>query len=77
MFAADKRRRNTLAARRCRQRQVDRMAALERALEETARERDEMKVLVAKQQGEIEVLRSLVNGGGANGSGNGNARGEE
>ncbi|KAI5285230.1 hypothetical protein KEM52_002534, partial [Ascosphaera acerosa] len=62
--AADKRRRNTLAARRCRQRQLDKMAALERALEEALKETTELKVMVAKQQGEIEVLRSLIPGAG-------------
>ncbi|KAI5289583.1 hypothetical protein KEM54_003629 [Ascosphaera aggregata] len=62
--AADKRRRNTLAARRCRQRQLDKMAALKSALEEALRENHELKVIVAKQQGEIDVLKCLIPGGG-------------
>ncbi|EEP81701.1 predicted protein [Uncinocarpus reesii 1704] len=58
--AADKRRRNTLAARRFRQRQQDRIAQLERALEEVGRERDDLKVRVAKCEGEVTALRGML-----------------
>ena len=61
--AAEKRRRNTLAARRCRQRQLDRVAALESALEEALKERDDARVEIARLKGENEVLRSLIGPG--------------
>ncbi|WEW58369.1 hypothetical protein PRK78_003837 [Emydomyces testavorans] len=58
--AEDKRRRNTLAARRFRQRQQDRITQLERALEDAARERDELKMKVAKSEGEVAALRQML-----------------
>ncbi|KAI1934142.1 hypothetical protein LOZ65_000055 [Ophidiomyces ophidiicola] len=58
--AAEKRRRNTLAARRFRQRQQDRIAQLERALEQVAQERDELKMQVAKWEGEATALRGIL-----------------
>lgn len=62
--AADKRWRNTLAARRCRQRQVDRIEQLERALDEMSKERDDLKVQVAKWEGEATALRGMLNRAG-------------
>lgn len=59
----EKRRANTLAARRYRQKRLDRVAELEAALEETQRERDALKVRVAKLEGETEVLKGLVRSG--------------
>ncbi|KAL1881702.1 hypothetical protein Plec18167_003301 [Paecilomyces lecythidis] len=56
----EKRRRNTLAARRFRQKQQDRVTNLEAELAKVAKERDELKVLVARYQGETEALRKLV-----------------
>lgn len=58
--AVEKRRRNTLAARRFRQRQQDRITQLEKALEQVSRERDELKVHVAKCEGEMTVLRRIL-----------------
>ncbi|KAL2360936.1 hypothetical protein RJZ56_006191 [Blastomyces dermatitidis] len=58
--AADKRRRNTLAARRFRQKQHDRVAELERALESVCRERDELKMQAARWEGEVVALRGML-----------------
>jgi len=58
----EKREANTLAARRYRQARLDRLAELEAALKETQAERDELKVQVAKLQGENQVLKGLVCG---------------
>jgi cell division protein FtsB len=55
-----KRQLNTLAARRYRQRRVDRMNELEAELEKVKRERDELKMRVSKLEGETEALRGLV-----------------
>ena len=59
----EKRRANTLAARRYRQNRLDKVAELESALKATQLERDALKVQVAKLQGENQVLRDLVGGG--------------
>ncbi|KAK2775838.1 hypothetical protein FQN52_003866 [Onygenales sp. PD_12] len=58
--AADKRRRNTLAARRFRQKQQDRVAQLEKALESVSRERDALKMQVARWEGEAVALRGML-----------------
>lgn len=58
--AADKRRRNTLAARRFRQKQQDRVAQLEQALKEVSKERDELKMQVARWEGETVALRAML-----------------
>ncbi|RLL92960.1 hypothetical protein CFD26_100515, partial [Aspergillus turcosus] len=55
-----KRQLNTLAARRYRQRRVDRMNQLEEELEKVKRERDELKMRVSKLEGETEALRGLL-----------------
>lgn len=56
----ERRRRNTLAARRFRQRKQDRVLDLERRLAEVTKERDELKLQVAKWEGEVMALRKLV-----------------
>ncbi|KAF2475649.1 uncharacterized protein BDR25DRAFT_87449, partial [Lindgomyces ingoldianus] len=56
----EKRRQNTLAARRYRQKRVDQMTSLESALKETQSERDALKVRVARLEGEVETLRHLL-----------------
>ena len=56
----EKRRANTLAARRYRQNRLDRLSELETALKETQLERDALKEQVARLQGETQVLRDLV-----------------
>lgn len=56
----EKRKQNTLAARRYRQKRVDQMSSLESALKETQTERDDLKVRVARLEGEVETLRELL-----------------
>jgi hypothetical protein len=56
----EKRKLNTLAARRYRQKRVDQMSSLESALKEAERERDALKVRVAKLEGETEILKQLL-----------------
>ena len=56
----EKRRDNTLAARRYRQKRVDQMSGLEAELKEAKAERDEWKVRCAKLEGEVEALRALL-----------------
>jgi len=56
----EKRKLNTLAARRYRQKRVDQMNGLEAALKETQLERDALKVRVARLEGEAETLRQLL-----------------
>lgn len=58
--AAEKRRRNTLAARRFRQKQHDRVTQLEKALAEMTKERDGLKMQVARWEGETVALRAML-----------------
>ncbi|KAK5746770.1 hypothetical protein LTS12_022620 [Elasticomyces elasticus] len=58
-----KRQRNTQAARRYRQQKVDRVAELEEALALVTKEKDELKLKLAKAETEASVLRGLVGGG--------------
>jgi len=55
-----KRQKNTEAARRYRQRKVDKLSEVEDALREMTRERDELKLKLARSQSEADVLRSMV-----------------
>ena len=57
-----KRQRNTEAARRYRQRKVDRVTELEEALAAMTKERDDFKIKLARSEAEVEVLRRLVGG---------------
>lgn len=56
----EKRRQNTLAARRYRQKRVDQMSSLETQLNETQTERDGLRIRVARLEGEVETLRQLL-----------------
>lgn len=56
----NKRQRNTEAARRYRQRKLDRVSELEEALAEMTRERDDLKLQLARSQAEADVLRGMV-----------------
>jgi len=58
--AAVKRYRNTLAARKYRQKRIDRIKDLEEALEEVTRERDELRIQLARQEAQNEALRSMM-----------------
>ncbi|KAI6791308.1 hypothetical protein KC367_g8105 [Hortaea werneckii] len=55
-----KRQRNTEAARRYRQRKVDRTSELEEALAAVSKERDELRLKLARSEAEAEVLRRMV-----------------
>lgn len=57
---ANKRQRNTMAARRYRQRRVDRLADLERRLEEMTSERDDLRVRLARREAEVGALREVL-----------------
>ncbi|KAJ5782603.1 hypothetical protein N7457_004377 [Penicillium paradoxum] len=56
----EKRKLNTLAARRCRQRRVDRMKDLEGELEKVRKERDELRLRCSKLEGETDALKGLL-----------------
>ncbi|KAJ4291865.1 hypothetical protein N0V90_009761 [Kalmusia sp. IMI 367209] len=56
----EKRRANTMAARRYRQKRVDQMNTLESQLKDTQSERDELKVRCARLEGEVETLRAML-----------------
>ncbi|KAF2191591.1 hypothetical protein K469DRAFT_542234, partial [Zopfia rhizophila CBS 207.26] len=57
---ARKRVRNTLAARKYRQKRVDRITELEQALEDVTRQRDELRLQLARQEAETKVLREMM-----------------
>ena len=69
-----KRERNTAAARRYRQKRQDRITELEQALAEVTKERDELRLRLARQEAQTATLRDLMgmSAGAANGS---NSRG--
>ncbi|RMZ73521.1 bZIP transcription factor [Pyrenophora seminiperda CCB06] len=56
----EKRKANTLAARRYRQKRVDQMTTLEAELKQVKAERDDLKVRNARLEGEVETLRALL-----------------
>lgn len=61
--AIRKRKLNTLAARRYRQKRVDQVTELETALKNTQRERDDLSVRVARLEGELGALRQMLKSG--------------
>lgn len=56
----NKRQRNTEAARRYRQRKVDRQTELEEALASMTKERDDLRLKLARSEAEAGVLRGMV-----------------
>lgn len=58
--AAIKRQRNTLAARKYRQKRLDRISELENALEDMTGERDALKLQLARREAEVEALREML-----------------
>ncbi|KAK0385510.1 hypothetical protein NLU13_6690 [Sarocladium strictum] len=58
--AALKRQRNTLAARKYRQKRLDRISELEKALEDMTGERDSLKLQLARREAEVEALREML-----------------
>lgn len=57
---AIKRQRNTMAARKYRQKRLDRIADLERALGEMTGERDELRLQLARREAEADALREML-----------------
>lgn len=55
----EKRRRNKLAAQRLRQKKLDRISGLESRLDEVTKERDELRLRLAKWEGEAMAMRQL------------------
>ncbi|KAK6347892.1 hypothetical protein TWF718_005712 [Orbilia javanica] len=64
----DKRFRNNLAAKKYRQKKVDRISELEMALADMTRERDELRLLLARKEAEGQVLREVMAKGKAGSS---------
>lgn len=58
--ASVKRQRNTMAARRYRQRRLDRLADLERQLAEMTADRDDLRVKLARREAEVGALRDVL-----------------
>jgi len=56
----EKRTRNTLAARRYRQKRVDQVSSLESALKKSESEKEDLKVRVARLEGELEAMKNLM-----------------
>ncbi|GKT71488.1 BZIP transcription factor [Colletotrichum tofieldiae] len=55
-----RRQRNTIAARKYRQKKVDRIDELESLLKEMTRERDDLRIRLARQEAETEALKSIM-----------------
>ena len=55
-----KRQRNTMAARKYRQKRLDRITDLERALGDMTSERDQLKIQLARREAEVEALREML-----------------
>ncbi|TIC90448.1 hypothetical protein CH35J_011829 [Colletotrichum higginsianum] len=55
-----RRQRNTIAARKYRQKKVDRIDELEAMLKEMTRERDDLRIRLARQEAETEALKSIM-----------------
>ncbi|KAL7926980.1 hypothetical protein ACQKWADRAFT_308905 [Trichoderma austrokoningii] len=58
--AAIRRHRNTMAARKYRQKRLDQVADLERALSDVTSERDDLKLKLARREAEVEALREIL-----------------
>lgn len=56
-----KRQRNTLAARKYRQKRLDRISELEEALAAMTSERDDMRLQLARREAEVDALREMLN----------------
>lgn len=56
----EKRRRNNIAAAKCRQKKLDRISLLEEALAEMQKERDDLRILLTKREEEIRVYKEIV-----------------
>jgi len=61
-----KRRQNTIAARRSRQRKLEHVRSLEKQVDNLTRERDELRSRVARLEDRVAFLKEIVAGGGGN-----------
>ncbi|KAK3311679.1 uncharacterized protein B0T15DRAFT_508218 [Chaetomium strumarium] len=66
-----RRQRNNLAAKRYRQKKLDRIEELEKEVERVKQERDELKIRVARQEAEVAALREMLQLQKGGGSGTG------
>jgi hypothetical protein len=57
----DRRHRNNLAAKRYRQKKIDRIQELEEEVSEVKQERDDLKIRLARQEAEVAALREMLN----------------
>lgn len=64
-----KRQRNTIAARKYRQKRLDRVTELEEALDRMTRERDDLKLRLARQEAETAALKEMMRMKAGQGSG--------
>ncbi|KAI1163094.1 hypothetical protein F5B18DRAFT_350673 [Nemania serpens] len=55
-----KRQRNNVAARKYRQKRIDRISELELELDEVKQERDDLKLRLARQEAEAAALRTML-----------------
>jgi len=55
-----KRQRNTLAARKYRKKKFDRIEELESAVEVLTKERDDLRIRLARQEAETSALREMM-----------------
>ncbi|OLN86554.1 hypothetical protein CCHL11_08520 [Colletotrichum chlorophyti] len=55
-----RRQRNTIAARKYRQKKFDRIAELEKMLEDMTKERDDLRIRLARQEAETEALKNIM-----------------
>ncbi|KAK4247622.1 hypothetical protein C7999DRAFT_41054 [Corynascus novoguineensis] len=56
----DRRHRNNLAAKRYRQKKIDRIEELEREVKEVKQERDDLRIQLARQEAEVAALREML-----------------
>ena len=59
-ITANKRQRNNEAARKYRQKRIDRIAELEAQLSDVKQERDDLRIRLARQEAEAAALRSML-----------------
>lgn len=57
---AEKRMRNTLAARKYRQKRLDRITELEQALEAMTKDRDDLKMRLAREEAQNKILKEVL-----------------
>ncbi|AEO64847.1 uncharacterized protein THITE_2024068, partial [Thermothielavioides terrestris NRRL 8126] len=55
-----RRQRNNLAAKRYRQKKIDRIEELEKEVKQVTQERDELRIRLARQEAEVAALREML-----------------